>query len=503
MKLAKIISQKLSLKLSLMVVFAIALLLAVSLAVLFHFSRQVLKKEAMRNAEMTLEGTAQQIDNILLSVEQSAGNIYWDMLAHLNEPERMNSYSHRLVECNPYLVGCAIVFKPHYFPGQELSMFYVHKKDFKLDAKEIVTKQTFSTKPYTEQEWYKYPMETGRAYWTNPLKDLDTEGEEIISFCLPIYDKTMQCVGVLAADVPIRLLSNLVLAVKPSQHAYSTLLARNGSYIVHPDSAKLLHHTVYDLMKLGADHTLIEATESMLAGETGMKPLEIDGERWYVFYKPFKRAEVTGRSMDDLNWSVGVVYPEDDVFGDYNNLLYYVLAIAIIGLLLLFIICRNVIYRQLQPLLLLTRTAQRITEGNYKETIPETKREDEIGQLQQHFGLMQQSLASQVSELEHLSETLEERGEVLQKAYKQAQEADRMKTAFLHNMTNQMLIPSETIRQSVQNLCQDLQNISTEEALHEEETIQEQGTTIIQLINNMIKSAENETLDTGKEASYE
>ena len=116
---------------------------------------------------------------------------------------------------------------------------------------------------------------------------------------------------------------------------------------------------------------------------------------------------------------------------------------------------------------------------------------------------MQQSLASQVSELEHLSETLEERGEVLQKAYKQAQEADRMKTAFLHNMTNQMLIPSETIRQSVQNLCQDFHNISAEEALHEEETIQEQGTTIIQLINHMIKSAENETIDTGKEESHE
>lgn len=82
-----------SIRLSLMVVCEIALLLLASLAVMFHFSRQAMKQEAMADAEQTLEGTVQHIDNILLSMEQSAGNVYWDLLNHLDEPERMYTYS--------------------------------------------------------------------------------------------------------------------------------------------------------------------------------------------------------------------------------------------------------------------------------------------------------------------------------------------------------------------------------------------------------------------------
>ena len=132
--LPKIITRTLSLKLSLMAVCEISLLLMVALAVMFHYSRKVLKEEAMIDAEHTLDGTAQHIDNVLLSVEQSAGNIYFDLLKHLDEPERMYDYSRHLVESNPYIVGCAIVFKPHYYPGKELFMAYVRRKGYSLTA---------------------------------------------------------------------------------------------------------------------------------------------------------------------------------------------------------------------------------------------------------------------------------------------------------------------------------------------------------------------------------
>ena len=91
--LTKKISQTLSLRLSLMVVCVIALLLLVSMAAMYFFSRQALREEALCNAQETLESTVQDVDNILLSVEQSTGNIYWDLLGHLNEPENMIKYS--------------------------------------------------------------------------------------------------------------------------------------------------------------------------------------------------------------------------------------------------------------------------------------------------------------------------------------------------------------------------------------------------------------------------
>ena len=65
----------------------ILVVLALTLGVLAYFSHKVLKREAMRNASLMLDATVQDIDNILLSVEQSTGNIYLDLLHHLDNPQ--------------------------------------------------------------------------------------------------------------------------------------------------------------------------------------------------------------------------------------------------------------------------------------------------------------------------------------------------------------------------------------------------------------------------------
>ena len=89
LKLSKITLPHTSLRLNLMVVCEIVLLLFLSLTVLLYFSRQGLKEETFRDAEETLEGTVQHIDNILMSVELTAYNVYQELQGHLDEPDRM------------------------------------------------------------------------------------------------------------------------------------------------------------------------------------------------------------------------------------------------------------------------------------------------------------------------------------------------------------------------------------------------------------------------------
>ena len=78
-QLKKIIANTLSVRISLMVVLAVALLLGIALFVMFSFSRKALRQEALEKAGQTLTATVQHTDNVLLSVEQASGNIYWDM----------------------------------------------------------------------------------------------------------------------------------------------------------------------------------------------------------------------------------------------------------------------------------------------------------------------------------------------------------------------------------------------------------------------------------------
>lgn len=435
------LTRTLSFRLSLMVIACLTTLLMVALIIMFVFSRKLLKEEALLDARQTLEATVQQIDNILLGVEQASGNIYWKMLAQIDDPDMAELYASKLAEINPYISDCRIIW------------------DADSDAIDI-----------------------NEACWIEP----SSENHGNFSFLLPVF-KGQQKVGVQKADLSPSLLSKIVLETKPSPNSFCTLLGKDGSFIVYPDSS-ILNRNVFELAV--EDPTVADAAESMLAGETGYKYIKLNGEKFYIFYKPFERTAVRGRAMTDLNWSAGIIYPEDDIFGDYNRLLYYVLIIAVIGLMLLLFLCRSFIHHQFLPLRRLGKAAQHIAEGCYDELIPDSRQQDEVGRLQKHFQQMQQSLATRMAEMQQLSDTLKERGEVLQAAYEQAQSADRMKTSFLYNMSNQILSPVSVIYHSVMSISNDRNKLTEEETDQLVNDIRQQGGNVTALLNQLIADSE-------------
>lgn len=489
--LAKLINKTLSVRLSLMIVSSMALLLLASLIVMLHYSRKTVREESLQKAAQTLDGTVQRIDNILLSVEQTTGNFYLNIMPHINNPDMMYVYSRKLVEQNPYVTGCAIAFEPNFYPGRDLFMAYFHRDD----KGDIVQSETFANTPYTEQLWFTNPIEAKMPKWQTPLAE-DIPGiEPLITFSLPFFNIEGKPIGVIGVDVSLNLLTNIVLETKPSPNSYCTLLDSKGMYIVHPDKSKLHKQSVFSTAEHSPDSSVKEAAQAMVSGETGNLPFRMNGIDYYVFFKPFNRATMPGRSIGKLGWSAGIIYPEDDIFGDYNDLHFYVLAIALVSILLIYLFCRLFIHRQLLPLRMLSEKAQLIAKGQYDEPIPESRHKDEIGRLQNNFQQMQQSLAVHIGELEQLTEQLQERDKGLHEAYNQAQKADRLKTVFLHNMTNQMIDPSSAIDKAVVVLCGinsddpgDHTSYSTTENTSQLiDDIQANGNTITELLNNLIR----------------
>ena len=442
-KLPRLITKTLSFRLSLTVIAALATLLLVALLIIFVFSRKAVKEEALMNAGQTLEATMQRIDNILLKVEQSSGNVYWKMLPNIHKPEKLELYTRKLVEATPYITDCTITW----------------------DADSTAADSIF----------------TG---WINPE---EKNVNAITTFRLPVFDGRRK-VGVMDVDVSLALISKLVLEAKPSPNSFCTLLKNDGTVIVHPDSVAL-NKNILEFVKNGHP-SMAEAAQAMLDGGTGYKYFDLDGEDYYVFYKPFERAEVMGRAMSKLGWSAGIVYPEDDIFGDYNHLLYTVLIIAVIGLVLLLLSCRFYIRHQLLPLRKLEKSAQHIAEGDYDEPIRYSRRRDEVGRLQNHFREMQQSLATRMGEMKQLSETLKERGEELQATYEQAQAAERMKTNFLYNMSDQMMEPVDGIRKRVLTISDPSKQLTEEETDQLVDGIQQRGDKVTALLNQLIAESE-------------
>ena len=409
-RLPKVIRGTLSFRLSLRVLLALATLLLAALLIMFRYSRKAVKEEALMDAQQTLEATVERIDNILLSVEQGAGNVYWKMLPVIDQPEKVEAYTRKLVEANPYITNCNIIW----------------------DA------------------------DTTKAMgWLDP----QTQGNAITTYSLPIY-KGQEKVGTMAIDVSLALVSKILLEAKPSPNSFCTLLRKNGSVIIHPDSS-ILNQNILVLAK-DKDYSMIETAEAMLNGESGYKKVKLDGNNYYVFYKPFERSYVTGRSMEELGWSVGIILPEKDIFGDYIQLHYIVLLIAVVGLLLLLLSCYFFIHHQLIPLRQLEKSAQRIAGGYYDEPIPECR----------------------------LYETLKERGEELQSSYEQAQAADRMKTNFLYNMSDQMMAPIGDIFKSVKTISDRRNELTEEDTDKLVDEIQDRGDKVTALLNQLIKDSE-------------
>ena len=327
-RFASHIRNTLSSKLSLVVIAALAILLVVALFIMFFFSRRALRQEAISNAAQTLEATVARIDNILLDVEQAIGNVYFKMLPYYRQPEKLQAYAQRLVDVNPYVV----------------------------DAHFHWATDTFA-------------VDLNKVGWSTPLRLKELNGEPLTAFRLPIYEG-QSVIGAFDVSVSLTQLTKIMLESKPSPNSFSILLDKEGKLIVFPDSA-FLNKNAFELTEKLDGNSEYDAIRAMTSGETGYKHVRMADRDCYVFYKPFVRAEVPGRAQIDLGWSVGIIFPEEDIFGDYNRLVNTVFIIAIIGLLLLLVSCRLFIHRQLVPLRQLAVSAQRIAGGSYDNPIPD------------------------------------------------------------------------------------------------------------------------------------
>lgn len=496
-----------SIRLNTMVVLEIVMLLVVSLGVLFFFTRKALVEESKIDAEQRLEGTVQHVDNILMTIEQTTGNVYFRLLEQLDQPERMSFFCRQLIESNSNIESCAIAFKPNYYPGRELFFNYIHRK--KYNSPELVFTDSTANYPYTRHQWFTETMRTCRASWIDPGQNTENGLEPIITFCLPIRDKSGECVAVMAVGVSMNLLSQIILEAKPSPNSYSILLSHDGTYIIHPNHEKLAGKNVFSDPDVAESPTAQIAVKAMLKGNTGNMSFRMNGQTKYLFYKPFSRNIVPGRSMEALKWSIATIYPKDDIFGEYNHLVFHVLGIVLAALLVFYMLCRIIIRKQMKPLIYLTESAERIAEGHYDERIPDVKREDEVGVFYHHFQLMQKTLEKNITKEEEQRDTLRIRHEELQKTYQKIQEDSQVKVTFLHNVTNRMIAPAESISRSVISLCDNYQNISLTEADKEMINIKQQSEAIMELLSHKFNatvpngSPVEASNQAGKEDSHE
>ena len=398
-EILKYIRRKLSIRVSLWVVLFAAIIFTVALGFLFFQSREAVRQEAISHASQILDKTSLRVEGILNRVEVASNMTKWLVLRHPDKADSMFVYSRSMLANNPDFYNCSIAFEPYYFKdkGRYFSAYTKHIGD------SLRTIQGGSDSyQYFFTDWYLMSTLLDKPSWTEPYMDLDVAtntSEMVTSYCQTIKNKDGQKIGVINTSLSISWLSNTISAIKPYPNSYSIMIGRGGTYFVHPDSTKLTRQTIFTQTLEHPDTAMVALGHAMQCGEEGMKHMNIDGKDCYVFYKP----------LGNTGCSMAIVCPEKDIFGGFDRLRRSVMAIVITGLLLMLFLFIRIITRELSPLRRLAHEAETIASGHFDAELPNFERIDEIGQLSQSFGNMQQSL---VKYIEELKETTAEKASI-------------------------------------------------------------------------------------------
>ena len=114
------------------------------------------------------------------------------------------------------------------------------------------------------------------------------------------------------------------------------------------------------------------------------------------------------------------------------------------------------IHKELLPLHTLEASAKQMIKGDYFASVTTNNRQDEVGILTNSFVAMRRSIRNHLNKIDRNREKLDEQNKALNEAHQHVKEADRVKTAFLQNMTDQMSEPVLEITKIVNDVREHL-----------------------------------------------
>lgn len=437
------IQQHLSLRLGLLIVLIITIVFSVLFNFLFNRGKSYIQKAAIERATQLLDNTAEQINGIMDETELVTNFMAATTPRNL-KPDSLLAFTRRTVQENAFLTGFAISMEPDFFPemGRYFSAYSLRHRtsdgSFNTNADSITTVREGPFE-YFDAVWYKTPQSLGNSCWIDAFDDYNegtlSSPDILTSYCCPMRDAQGHYIGSITASLTLKWLSQTVTALKPYPNSSAIMIGRDGTYLVHPDTAKLYRQTIFSDAAPEARKDLDAIGHSMLSGHSGTAQTIVDGNPAFILYRPLHR---TG-------WSIAIVCPESDIFARYNRLLGVVWFIIIIGLILLLLFCFQTVNRAIKPLRQLDEQVNRIAEGHFDEPLPQSSRRDSIGRLQNSFIRMQQSLAQSVSDINRVNAELEQHNDELANATQLKLETNRRKTIFIQDMYHEIRTPLNII----------------------------------------------------------
>ena len=402
------------------------MLLAMGLAswLIYEAAVDIVKEEEWKLHTAYLDTNVEEIRRVLSDVYIGTTNHIPEIEESLGNPDRMHVLMERLIRQNEYIRSCGISFVADYYPqkGHWFCPYAVRRDSTHIETMTIGD----STHDYLHAEWFTEAMEKNETFWSKPFIDGTDSITPLVSYLIPIHDKTGRIVAILGADLSLKWLNEKLEKTDwkiyskewgknrqdeaKAQHTkskkrletkpYSFIITTDGTYLVHPDQERVLHKNFLTYAKESPDTADNYVARQMMAGKKGLygvvdevedepMAMDLEGQNVYFFYAPIKHA----------NWSIAMAVPSFNINVIAFAVGFVLMVLIALGLLAAFLVSRFVIRRATKPLKQLALSADEVAKGNFNTRLPVIKHNDEVGLLRDSFNDMQQSLAKYVEEL--------------------------------------------------------------------------------------------------------
>ena len=340
--------------------------------------------------QYVVDGIVGKIESMLWAVHISAANNRDEVERNLGSPEQVFDALVREISVNQ-LLGCFAAFEPDYFKGQgRWFEAYVYRADSsRYDRQQIGS----PSHDYFNGPWYKKGLSRDRkdlGYLTSPYFDNSVDSSMYCSYVLPIFDRQGRKVGVYGVDLNYLWINKVIAEVEK-------IIKREFFDIDESiqDRDGVINFSVQFIDSKGnrvlgsdsLDINILKAEQEQVFSNLGMRDLK--GTPYYVNYKP----------LPYTDWTVAVIQHRDLVFTWGGVLSFFIAFCMVVGSLVILFFTSWSIRRATKPLGFLSDSAQEVAKGNFDAPLPTFRHNDEVAQLRDSFGTMQQSLKQYMEDL--------------------------------------------------------------------------------------------------------
>ncbi|WNZ25662.1 HAMP domain-containing protein [Leptolyngbya sp. NK1-12] len=271
---------------------------------------------------------------------------------------------------------------------------------------------------FKRERWYQATVKAGKPTWT--LFQWEVEPYYLsLAASYPVYDAKRNLVGISWTEQRLWEISQFLQRLNVSSTGGTFIIERNGLLIAsstRDEPFAMVNGRPKRLSASESQDQLIRSTVNYLqqhfAGlDQIQKAEQVDfqsnGERQFVQVTPWQ--DVWG-----IDWLIVVVMPESDFMGQINAYTRTTILLCLGALALATLLGLYTSRWIAKPLLQLNQVSKAIAAGQLDQSVNESNRVGEIGELAKSFNQMAQQLRASFGALEQANRELEQANEELE-----------------------------------------------------------------------------------------